>query len=166
MKKSAGATFLLGLLMPCLAVAQMPQGPDLGMWWKQSEILRELQLTPAQTSQIEQTFLEQRLKLIDLRAELEKEEARLQPLVEADQLDEAKVSAQIDKVLAARGRLEKAHTMLMLSIRRVLTVEQWRKLQAIQQERMRMHHGAMGHPFGPPGPNAPPPPRSPEDERP
>jgi Spy/CpxP family protein refolding chaperone len=164
MKKFTGAIFLVALLVPCLA-AQMPPGPDLGMWWKQSEILRELQLTPAQTSQIEQTFLEQRLKLIDLRAELEKEETRLQPLVEADQLDEAKVSAQIDKVLAARGRLEKAHTMLMLSIRRVLTVEQWRKLQAIQQERMRP--GAMGHPFGPPMPGAPPPapPHPPEDDR-
>lgn len=162
MKKFAGAMFLVALFAPCLA-AQMPPGPDLGMWWKHSEILRELQLTPAQTSQIEQTFLEQRLKLIDLHAELEKEETRLQPLVEADQLDEAKVSAQIDKVLAARGRLEKAHTMLMLSIRRVLTVEQWRKLQAIQQEHMRMHHSLMGQPVGPPPVGTPPPP-PPEDK--
>lgn len=160
MKRLTAIVFLTALLVPCLAAAQaMPHPPkaDLGRWWKNSEIVRELGLSEAQTSQIEQTFLDQRLKLIDLRAELEKQEARLQPLVEADQLDEAKVSAQIDQVLAARGRLEKANTMLMLSIRRVLTVEQWRKLQAIKEARELGHRPPM-----PPG--APAPPRPPDDD--
>ncbi len=166
--KVSRAALLALLLAPCLAAAQGPPGPphrpDLGKWWKNSEIVRELQLSEAQTNQIEQTFLEQRLKLIDLRAELEKQEARLQPLIEADQPDESKVSAQIDQVLAARGRLEKANALMMLSIRRVLSVEQWKKLQAIQQERERMERRRMGPPNGPP-PGAAPPPRPPEEER-
>ena len=107
----------------------------MGTWWKNSETVKELGLTEQQVKQIEDTFYEHRLKLIDLRADLERQETRLQPLIEADQPDEAKVSAQIDQVLAARGRLEKAHTMWMLSIRRVLSVEQWKKLQSIQQQR-------------------------------
>ena len=154
------------LLLPAVAAAQMappapaqtPQGPpaqpgqfgpapappaDLGKWWKNSEIVRELQLTDAQVNQIEQAFFDHRLKLIYLRAELERQETRLQPLIEADQPDEAKVSAQIDQVLAARGRLEKANAMMMLAIRRVLTVEQWKKLQTIQQERERMFRAPM-----------------------
>ncbi len=164
-------TLLSLLLVAGVGAAQTPPGPpppDLGKWWKNSEIVRELQLSEGQSKQIEQTFLEHRLKLIDLRAELEKQEARLQPLIEADQPEEAKVSAQIDQVLAARGRLEKANAMMMLAIRRALTVEQWRKLQAMQQERERMHHRMMGQPFGP-APPAPPhaqaPPRPPEEER-
>ncbi len=72
-----------------------------------------------------------------LRANLEREETKLQPLVEADQPDEAQVGAQIDRVVAARGQLEKANTMMMLAIRRVLSVEQWKKLQAIKEERDR-----------------------------
>ncbi len=167
MKVSIAALLAL-LLAPCLAAAQGPPGPahppDLGKWWKNSEIVRELQLNEAQANQIEQTFLEQRLKLIDLRAELEKQEARLQPLIEADQPDEAKVSAQIDQVLAARGRLEKANALMMLSIRRVLTVEQWKKLQGIQQEHERMERRRMGRPNGPP-PGAAPPPRPQEEDR-
>ncbi len=167
MKVSRVALLAL-LLAPCLAAAQGPPGPphppDLGKWWKNSDIARELQLSEAQINQIEQTFLEQRLKLIDLRAELEKQEARLQPLIEADQPDEAKVSAQIDQVLAARGRLEKANALMMLSIRRVLSVEQWKKLQAIQQERERMERRRMGPPNGPP-PSAAPPPRPQEEDR-
>jgi Spy/CpxP family protein refolding chaperone len=128
---------------PAPAVAPAPpmppgHGPDLGKWWKNSDVVRELQLSDAQVNQLEQAFLEHRLKLIDLRADVERQEARLQPLIEADQIDEAKVSTQIDAVLAARARLEKQHTMMMLGVRRVLSVEQWKKLQAIQHERERM----------------------------
>ncbi len=123
-------------------------GPELGKWWKDSKIAAELKLTPAQINQIEQSFFDHRLKLIDLRADLEREETRLQPLMEADQVDEAKVSAQIDLVLAARGRLEKHHTMMMLALRRSLSVEQWKKLEAIKQER---EHRWGGHPAMAPG---------------
>ncbi|MGH9601425.1 MAG: Spy/CpxP family protein refolding chaperone [Terriglobales bacterium] len=124
-------------------------GPELGKWWKDSKIVTELKLTPAQITQIEETFFDHRLKLIDLRADLEREETKLQPLIEADRPDEAKVSAQIDLVLAARGRLEKAHTMMMLALRRSLSVEQWKKLESLKQEREFRWHTPMAAP-GPP----------------
>ncbi len=166
MKRIAVLSVLIMLLVPGWAAAQVvstppappappPGGPDLGKWWKNSEIAREIGLSEAQRNQLEEIFLEQRLKLIDLHAELEKQETRLQPLIEADHPDEARVSAQIDHVLAARGRLEKANAIMMLSIRRVLSVEQWKKLEAIQQERHRMHGRFAGPPLGAPGAGAP-----------
>ena len=137
-----------------------PPGPDLGKWWKDSEIAGALGLSDAQTRKIEEVFFEQRIKLIDLRAELERQETRLQPLLEADQPDEARVGAQIDLVLAARGKLEKANAMMMLAIRKVLTTEQWRKLESIKQERERRH---LPQPPRQPGqPRAPQPPHAPE----
>lgn len=108
---------------------------DLGAWWKNSDVVREIGLTEQQVKQIEQTFYDHRLELIDLKAAVEREETRLQPLLEADQVNEAQVSAQIDKVLAARSALEKTNVMMMLSIRKVLTVEQWKKLEAIRHQR-------------------------------
>ncbi len=142
------------------------EGPELGKWWKDSKIVTELKLTPAQITQIEQSFFDHRLKLIDLRADLEREETKLQPLVEADRPDEAKVSAQIDLVLAARGRLEKAHIMMMLAMRRSLSVEQWKKLESIKQEREGRWPGSMiaprargfhfTHPAQAPNPPQPP----------
>ncbi len=110
-----------------------PMAPrGLGKWWKNTETVKELELTDAQISQIEANFLDHRLKLIDLRADLERQETKLQPLIEADQPDEAKVSTQLDLVVTARGRLEKANAMMMLAIRRTLSVEQWKKLEARQ----------------------------------
>src|SRR5512142_2294430 len=105
----------------------MPPRPPapLGKWWKNSDVVKELQLTDPQIKQIEQTFLEFRLKLIDLRADVERAELKLQPLIEADRPDEQQVGTQVDAVLAARAKLEKTNTMMMLAIRRALSVEQW-----------------------------------------
>lgn len=159
---------LAGTAMAQAPAPQPPQGPppgmqertpmpapmagrrlDLGAWWKNSHLVREIGLTEQQVKQIEQTFFDHRLKLIDLKAAVEREETRLQPLIEADQVNEAQVSAQIDKVLAARGALEKANVLMMLSIRKVLTVEQWKKLEQIH------HHGEGGRMRAPAPPGEP-----------
>ncbi|MGC2322386.1 MAG: periplasmic heavy metal sensor, partial [Terriglobales bacterium] len=127
-----------------------PQHGPFGAWWKNSEVVKELQLTDAQVKQIGQTFLDYRLKLIDLRADVERQETKLQPLLEADQPNEQQVSSQVDAVVAARGRLEKNRTMMMLAIRRVLSVDQWKKLQAIEHRHgetnvFYRHMGPGGH---------------------
>lgn len=124
--------------MPAPGDAPTPMArPDLGKWWKNSEIAKEIGLSEQQVNQIEQTFFDHRLKLIDLQADVQRNEARLQPLVESDQLDEAKISAQMDQLLAARSRLEKANMMMMISIRKVLSVDQWKKLEEIREDRQR-----------------------------
>jgi Spy/CpxP family protein refolding chaperone len=139
-----------------------------GSWWKDSELAKQIELTPEQIKQIEQKFIDSRLKLIDERADLERQETLLQPMMEEDRPDEARVGAQLDKVVAARGRLEKENAMMMLSIRRVLTVDQWKKLQAIQHERergamMRMRQGGERGPGGMGRrPGQPTPPKRPE----
>lgn len=107
-------------------------GPSLGAWWKNSEVVSKLQLSDEQVKKISQTFLDHKLKLIDLQADLDKQELRLQPLMDIDQPDESKVGAQIDLITAARGRLEKENAMMMLDIRRWLSVEQWKKLKSLE----------------------------------
>jgi len=169
--KRIGVTSLFLAFITLMTIAAVAQGPGpmgmgpggpeahgmgmgphhghFGAWWKNSEVVKELQLTDAQVKQIEQNFLDYRLKLIDLRADLERQETKLQPLLEADQPNEQQVGSQVDAVVAARGRLEKTNTMMMLSIRRVLSVEQWKKLQTIHhrhgEEHRRQGRGSGGH---------------------
>ena len=111
----------------------------LGAWWKNSEVVSKLALSEAQVAKIQQTFLDHKLKLIDLQADLEKQELRLQPLLDADQPDEGKVGTQIDLITAARGKLEKENAMMMLAIRSQLTVEQWKKLKSLQADELSKH---------------------------
>jgi Spy/CpxP family protein refolding chaperone len=128
----------------------MPRGAPLGKWWKNSALVKELGVSDAQVEQIERIFQDHRLKLIDLRAALEKNEALLEPLIEVDHPDEAKVVAQIDKVAQSRAELEKSNAQMLLAIRRVLTVDQWKKLQEHSRRMERFPRPGQPQPQGPP----------------
>src|ERR1035437_7858471 len=106
-------------------------------------------------------FQQNRLRLIDLNANAQREEITMEPLMAADTPDEPKILAQIDKIAQARAidkiaqaraELEKANARFLLGIRRVLTQEQWQKLRA----EMPRPEGGRG-----PGPGAPPNPPAP-----
>jgi Spy/CpxP family protein refolding chaperone len=101
---------------------------ERGMWWKNPEVVQQLSLTPEQVRHMDTIMEQTRLQLIDLRANLEKQEVMLEPMLSANPVDTAKASAQIDKVAQARADLEKANAKMLLSIRAVLTPEQWTKL--------------------------------------
>lgn len=106
-------------------------GPP-GRWWDNPEMAQKLNLTVDQQKRMDDIFQQNRLKLIDLNASLQKEEATLEPLMGADQPDEGKILTQIDRVAQARAELEKANARMLLGIRRVLNPEQWKKLRAEQ----------------------------------
>jgi Spy/CpxP family protein refolding chaperone len=126
-----------------------------GKWWKNSELVKKIGVSESQVQQMEKTFQDTRLRLIDMHANLEKQEALLEPLIESDRPDEAKVLQQIDKVASARAELEKTNAQMLLGIRRVLTVEQWNKLKAMPQPRGPFRVSGPGNVFfegGPPPP--------------
>jgi len=102
----------------------------MGRWWKNPQMVEKLGVTADQQKKMDDIFQQHRLKLIDVTAAVEREEVTLQPMMEADQPDEAKIVAQIDKVAQARAELEKANARMLLGIRRILTPDQWKKLQA------------------------------------
>ena len=107
-----------------------PMERGMGRWWKNPEMVEKLGVTADQQKKMDDIFQQHRLKLIDVTAAVEREEVTLQPMMEADQPDEARIVAQIDKVAQARAELEKANARMLLGIRRVLTPDQWKKLQA------------------------------------
>jgi Spy/CpxP family protein refolding chaperone len=124
--------------------------PGPGKWWKDSALMQKIGVSDEQVQRIEKIFQDHRLELIDLHAALEKQEAILEPLVEADQPDEAQVIAQIDKVAQARASLEKSNAQMLLAIRRVLTLDQWKKLRDLPGVAP-FHAGPrFGPPAGPP----------------
>jgi Spy/CpxP family protein refolding chaperone len=106
----------------------MPRG--MGRWWKDPQMVEKLGVTADQQKKMDDIFQQHRLKLIALTASVETEEVTLEPMMAADQPDEARIVAQIDKVAQARAELEKANARMLLGIRRILTPDQWKKLQA------------------------------------
>jgi TonB family protein len=106
---------------------------DLGTWWKDSGVVRDLRLRDGQIRQIEQAFLRHRSELGNLANALQRQEAILQSLVDSDRIDEKKAAAQIEQVVAARGRLEREKTIMALDIRCAVSLDQWKRLQEIQR---------------------------------
>jgi Spy/CpxP family protein refolding chaperone len=146
-----------------------PQG-DRGRWWNNPKVVEQLKLTDAQRKSFDGILLEHREKLIDLRANVEKAELEMEPLMSADQPNEGRILGQIDKVAQARAELEKANARFLLAIRNKLTPEQWKQVQAFRtnhgperegREFERRGHGPQGaggmhHRQGPPLPPPPP----------
>lgn len=115
-----------------------------GSWWKNSELTEKLKLTDQQKQQLENTFLDYRLKLVDLRANVEREELKLQPLMDADQLNESQISSQLDTLLSARMKLEKTNAMMNVAMRKVLTADQWKQLRSMRENRFHGPRPARG----------------------
>ena len=105
---------------------------------------QKLGLSADQVKRMDDIFQQFRLQLIDLNANLQKQELILEPLVSADQPDESKILSQIDKVVQSRAELEKADARMLLGLRRVLSQEQWEKLKADASKRRLAEPGGLG----------------------
>lgn len=151
---------------PPMEKAFGPQGEHV-RWWNNPKLVERLKLTEAQRKAFDGILQDHREKLIDLRGSLEKAELELEPLMGADQPNEAKILAQIDKVAQGRAELEKANARFLLAIRAKLTPEQWKLLQADRtnhepvrggqaRDNRRMNRSGQGlNPQMPPPPPAP-----------
>ena len=105
---------------------------ELGKWWQNADIVKKLQISDTQIAQLDQVFYDHRMKLIDYGAEMEKNDLKLQSLLDADVPNEAQIDTQVDQVLDARGKLERESTMMNLDLRKVLSLAQWRQLKSIR----------------------------------
>jgi|SRR5690242_4485601 len=138
------------------------RGRGMEEWWTSPRVAEELGLNDQQKQQLEKISQDGRLKMIDLRADLEKQEVILGPLLRTFHPDEVQVLAQVDKVSQARAALEKQRVQTMLASRGVLTEEQWKKLE---DSRPRFHESFRRHPRpARPGTAPPTPPTPPESK--
>ena len=144
-----------------------------GRFWDNPRIVARLKITPDQQKELDNILLQHREKLIDMRANLQKSELEMEPLMNADEPNRAAIEAQIDKVVAARAALEKANSNFLLDIRMKLTPDQWEQIKNFRsaggmhdlhrdwhrggtQPRMRMR-GPNGEPAPQPNPAPQPP---------
>jgi Spy/CpxP family protein refolding chaperone len=102
----------------------------MGRWWSDPALAQKIGLSDEQQKKLDDLFQQNRLRLIDLSANLQKQEAILEPLLAADKPDETKILSQIDRIAQARAELEKSNARMLLAMRGVLTQDQWKRLQA------------------------------------
>ena len=129
---------LAAALASCLAApAVRAQMPD-GKWWKNPSMTADLNLTGEQSDQIEKIFVRSRVKLIDLKADLEKKQLDLQEAMQDKTANRAAVEKKIETVENARAALQKARALMILDMKQVLKPEQWDRLVQKTMERREM----------------------------
>jgi len=99
-----------------------------GAWWTNAALVPRLGLTDDQKVRIERAFENRRQELTSKTESLQKEESQLARLLEAEPVDRNAVLTEIDRVIQARGELERTNSAMTLEMREALTLAQWTQL--------------------------------------
>jgi Spy/CpxP family protein refolding chaperone len=116
------------------------EGPK--KWWIDPELRTELGITDQQSAALDQVWQKSLPHRTDSRDRLEKLDAVLQKLI-LEAADEATVTAQLDRVEAARSDANKARVLMLYRMNKLLTQEQRARLDA-KVKAMRERDGRRG----------------------
>ena len=133
----------LGLVAAGVLLLTSPTSTQGSKWWQSDAYVQELGLTADQSARIEQIYQRTAPALRRYKDTLDKAEADFNQMVEAS--DDTQVMAQVTVVEAARSELNKARTMMLLRMRRVLTPDQRVKLVVLQQKTGDRRRGGDSH---------------------
>ncbi len=107
--------------------------PPRPKWWIDPKLRAELGVTDQQSATVEQIWQKSLPSLHEGREKLTKLEDALSKLTDAG--DEAAVVAQIDKVETLRAELNKARTLMIYRMNKVLSADQRAKVKAMYEPR-------------------------------
>jgi Spy/CpxP family protein refolding chaperone len=106
--------------------------PHRGKWWQSEDVQRQLGLTPAQVDAIEKVWRQDLAERIRLRQDLDALEAQWTDALQRGAIDDEDAEKLIDRVENARMKRNKARTVVLLEMYRVLTPEQRSDLRDLQ----------------------------------
>jgi Spy/CpxP family protein refolding chaperone len=113
-----------------------PGRPQPRKWWVDDRA--EIGINDQQAASIEQIWQSSLPKLHTQREQVDQLESVLSQMI-LDGADETAVSAQIDKVEAARSEFNKSRTLMLYRMNRQLTPEQRTRLKAIRDRNDASH---------------------------
>ncbi len=100
-----------------------------GQFWLNPDLVSSINLTPDQVHRLAEAYLQGRLKLIQLDAAVQTEEAKLEPMLAAPVIDNDRALAQTDRIAEARAALDKADAHMAFALRAILTPDQLARLR-------------------------------------
>ncbi len=134
MRRTLIVLFTLGaLVLSTLPAAARDYNLPPGKWWENDRIVTHLNLTGDQQARIKDLVYDHATRMIDLNAGLEKAKLALENQVERQEFDAAEVRRTFATFQEARRLLETEYFQMLLSVREVLTHEQWKKLLSLRE---------------------------------
>lgn len=134
MRKCMRAMVVICLL---LVTAGVPwaHGRHGGRWWKTAEVVEALKLNDDEIQQLEQAYEASELRMIELKSRVEAERFKLTSVLEKEDLDEAAMNVQYDRLENARAALGKERFSFFVEVRRIIGPDRFHQLMEIYQAR-------------------------------
>lgn len=106
-------------------------------WWKDDAVKKEIGLRPEQSNRID-SFYSSRMKQMDpVVQEYQKEQAILDKMVSDRTVDDSTLTVEITKWYALRAEVGRSRLLMDYRIAKVLDVDQYAKLKAIADRRLK-----------------------------
>jgi len=125
------ALAVLTLLLTATAFAQVPPG----RWWRRPDSIQRLELTDEQQSRLDAIFRGAATDLIDLKAEMDKQQIALRGELDQPQLNRAAIRQIAVRLNEARSRKFERELMMFVDMRAALTDPQWNRMR-VELDRM------------------------------
>ncbi len=119
------ALAFLALFAVGSALAQLPPG----RWWRRPDIVQALNLSDEQQDRLESIFRASANELIDLKAEVDKENIALRGELDRPQLDRPAIHRIATRLNDARGKRFDRELMMLVDMRAVLSDVQWNRMR-------------------------------------
>lgn len=120
---------------PAVAAPSKDKQERRTKWWKDESVKKELGLSIAQAEKVDRIWESTVPSLRAAHNEMEGLEAELSRLIRENTADEKVVALQIDRVEALRSQINKARSLMLYRMHRVLNAQQHKALTRIMDER-------------------------------
>ena len=139
MKSAAGILLLLALSIPAAAAESPSPGDDplARHLFPPERVMghaQEIGLDDAQRTAIRKEVQKAQSKFLDLQFDIQTEMETMVRLVKENKVDEAKVLAQLDRVLSLEKEIKKTQISLLVRIKNTLTPTQQAKLSEMPRD--------------------------------
>ena len=109
-------------------------------WWKDAEVVKELNLTEEQVNLIEQIFNSNKGQIADLNSQLKQKQLQFRSKIEDPNSSRDEVLELNDEVVQLKTKLKRLRLDMLLKIREVLTPEQRQNLHKIRFTEFKKKH--------------------------
>ena len=115
-----------------------------GRWWRSPEFSRDMGLTDREKQILDDMFVKNRNALIDMKSDIEKEQLKLEDILEKDPVNESAARAQFKRIQERREKLAVERFKYILEVRKTLGPERFKILTGKFEEMKKKRHGRPG----------------------
>jgi Spy/CpxP family protein refolding chaperone len=109
-------------------------------WWKDPDVVKELNLTKDQVNLIEQIFDSNKDQIVNLNSQVKQKQSEFRSKIEDPNSSRDEVLKLNDEVVQLKTRLKRLRLDMLLKIREVLTPDQRRTLHKIRFTEYKKEH--------------------------